>query len=439
MGSDADVQETNGRRSVAGILAEVQSQRAGYLAAMQGHEAETRHLLAKMAAWADVGLSEAVSDESWDYQDADTRQLTHNIHRYSGKFIPQIASRTVSLLTEPGEIVLDPFCGSGTTLLETVLLGRRAIGIDLNPVAVLISKVKTTPIPPVQLTSLAGALRDELSYLMPQDDLPLFGGQVQDNLLSDAVAGDPRSTDEWYVKWFEPRVLQQLLTIDHAVGRIADDRLRRVAVVAFSDILRKSSRAHSGYPNVMFDKAAPSRPAPGPAFFNALNRVCQMVGSLVSVAADLERASVILGSASNMPLSRGSVDAIVTHPPYVGSIPYAEYQMLSLKWLGADPKVLDRSLTGGRRQSSDVVQRFQADYGEMWRESSRVLRPNGRVFAMVGNPVVRGVSVDLGAMSLALAIGEGFRLVAKTTRQGMNRRANKMGTEELLFFRKQSG
>ena len=62
-------------------------------------------------------IADKVLKESWEYTDADTQHLTHNIHRYSGKFIPQIAARAISLLTQPDELVLDPYCGSGTTLL----------------------------------------------------------------------------------------------------------------------------------------------------------------------------------------------------------------------------------------------------------------------------------------------------------------------------------
>ena len=73
------------------------------------------------------GLIEAVLSEPWEYADADTQRYTHNVHRYSGKFIPQVASRAISLLTRPGELVVDPYCGSGTTLLEAALLQRKAI------------------------------------------------------------------------------------------------------------------------------------------------------------------------------------------------------------------------------------------------------------------------------------------------------------------------
>jgi hypothetical protein len=186
----------------------------------------------------------------------------------------------------------------------------------------------------------------------------------------------------------------------------------------------------------MFDRNAPKRTNPARSFLTALERVCQMVASLEETDVRWGDVHVEHGTAAALRLDDNSVDAIVSHPPYIGSIPYAEYGALSLKWLGLDPKALDRTLTGGRRQSPDVVDRFREDYGRMLLEAARVLRPGRYAFLMVGNPVVRGATVDLAAMTIELAHRAGLRLVVQAERKGVNRRANKMGAEHLLFFRK---
>jgi len=118
-------------------------------------------------------IVEAVLREPWEYTEADTQHLTHNIHRYSGKFIPQIAGRVIGLVTQPGELVVDPYCGSGTTLVEAALLRRRALGLDLNPLAVLIARVKITPVARKELDALRRHLEGALSE-RTNDSLPLF-------------------------------------------------------------------------------------------------------------------------------------------------------------------------------------------------------------------------------------------------------------------------
>jgi hypothetical protein len=380
------------------------------------------------------GIAADVLRAPWDYADAETQHLTHNIHRYSGKFIPQIASRAISLLTQKGELVVDPYCGSGTMLLEAALLGRCAIGIDLNPLAVLIARTKITPIPAERLRWLHRHLANLLTERGERDLLPLFRAttKVQDG----DIERDPRFHDDWYRKWFKPPVLADLIAIDLAIGSIEEKALKNVARVAFSDILRKSSNAHSGYPNVMFDKNAPDRPSPIRAFLKTLECVCEMVGSLAKIETRWADVRVVHGTAVALPLEDCSADAVVSHPPYIGSIPYAEYGILSLRWFSVDPKQLDRELTGGRRQSPAVVERFREGYGRMLAETARILRPGRHAFLMVGNPVVRGQTVDLAAMTISLAQEAGLQLVVQTERQGINRRANKMGSEHLLFFGK---
>jgi site-specific DNA-methyltransferase (cytosine-N4-specific) len=382
----------------------------------------------------DSKLADHVAREPWEYPDADTQHLTHNIHRYSGKFIPQIARRAISLLTAPGELVVDPYCGSGTTLVESVMLGRKALGIDLNPLAALISGTKVTPLSSREVNDLQEELKCALGLSNSEEEVPLSANSLKrSQRWSQRVVA---TKDPWFRKWFQPRVLSDLIAIDKAVRSIKDVRKQNVARVAFSDILRKSSNAHSGYPNVMFDKNVPKRSSPLNTFLRALGRVCEMVVSLEKTSACWEDAHVVVGDATALPVADSSVDAIVSHPPYIGSIPYAEYGALSLKWLGVDPKKLDQGLTGGNRQSFDVVERFRDGYRSMLTESMRILRPGRHIFLMVGDPVVRGKMIDLSMITVELAEKAGLVLVARAERAGINRRANKMGAEHLLFFKK---
>ena len=383
------------------------------------------------------GIPAEVLGESWEYADADTQYLTHNIHRYSGKFIPQIAARAISLLTRPGELVVDPYCGSGTTLVESALLGRRAIGVDLNPLAVLIARVKTTPIPKVQLDGLVRTLGNELIMGGGDSSLHLFQNMAGE--VAPRADQDPRFNHEWYRKWFHTQILRELIAIDLAIHKVDSEALCDVARVAFSNILRSSSNAHSGYPNVMFDKNTPEKRSPIRPFLKTLDRNADMIASLLTARALWSDVTVVHGNATALPIADETVDAVISHPPYVGSVPYAEYGALSLQWFGIDSKQLDRELTGGRRQSRDVVQRFEDGYRQMLKETERVLKPGRHAFLMVGNPIVRGEIVNLAKMTLDLACDAGLELAARTQRQGVNRRANKMGGEHLLFFHKASG
>ncbi len=88
-------------------------------------------------------------DYSWAFADKtrkDTAYITHGYHRYPAKFIPQIVSRLAEKYTSEGDFIVDPFGGCGTTSVESKVMGRPSIAVDINPVAVLITKAKITPI-----------------------------------------------------------------------------------------------------------------------------------------------------------------------------------------------------------------------------------------------------------------------------------------------------
>lgn len=371
-----------------------------------------------------VDIADVIQSSDWNFWNAETDYLTHSVHRYSGKFIPQIAATAIGVLTSPGDLVVDPYCGSGTTLLEAALAGRRAIGVDLNPLAILIASVKTNPVRSGDLSLLTSRMKQVVGDI---DAEGFFHVPPSERDRCDA-----RLSDAWFQKWFQQDVLADLVTIHNAICDFEDVRLRNIGLVAFSEILRRSSNAHQGYPNVMFDKRGGKRPRPGRNFLKVLNQVASSVASLPT--ADWRSIRVLHGDARKLPIETAVADAVVSHPPYVGSIPYAEYGALSLKWLGHDPKLLDRELTGGQRQSRRVLDRFTSDYQKMILEAFRVLRKGGHLFLLVGNPTIKGTLVDLAEMTSAHAAGAGFEQVTVATRSAENRRANKMGDETLLTF-----
>ena len=160
-------------------------------------------------------IIEKIKSIDWEFSEADTQYLTHNIHRYSGKFIPQIANKVIEFLTEPGDIVLDPYLGSGTTALEAMLMGRKSIGVDLNPLAILISEVKTSVIG-IQILS------DFRSKLISTIESAISGQTSIFNSYSNCI--NPETSDrfssEWNKKWYQEHVLNELIIIYDIIEKI---------------------------------------------------------------------------------------------------------------------------------------------------------------------------------------------------------------------------
>src|SRR5205823_6752874 len=114
----------------------------------------------------------------WELITARTVYYTHGYHPYSAKYIPQIPNRLISIFSEKNDLILDNFVGSGTTLVESKVLGRNAIGVDINPLACLISKVKTTVIKKSTMREISHflvSLQSDMTHLRRNTTLSSLG------------------------------------------------------------------------------------------------------------------------------------------------------------------------------------------------------------------------------------------------------------------------
>ena len=143
----------------------------------------------------------------WDFAGAKTSYLTHGIHPYPAKFIPQIPNALIQELSSVGDTVGDIFCGSGTTLVEAITLKRHAVGVDANPLACLISKSKTALVADYRISTQLLELSQRAKLL--SDSL---GPSAEDDLFPSAKFSSKAwrpAYDRLYF-WFEPHVVEEL-------------------------------------------------------------------------------------------------------------------------------------------------------------------------------------------------------------------------------------
>ena len=129
---------------------------------------------------------EKIKDTTWDFRKSDTKQYTHCFHNYPAMMIPQVARRLLERYGTPGGWLLDPYCGTGTSLVEASLFGMNAVGCDINPLVRLIARAKTAPLRLDTLDEQAALLRDAL-FRYGADGLP-----------TDAAAPYVLNKDYWF-------------------------------------------------------------------------------------------------------------------------------------------------------------------------------------------------------------------------------------------------
>jgi hypothetical protein len=187
--------------------------------------------------------SQLQADKSWSFADCtqrQTRYITHGYHTYPAKFIPQLAARLIRELTLEGETVADPFMGSGTTVVEALVQARRAIGVDINPVAHLVAKVKSTPIEPALLkqeyANLSTDLETQLNGAAALSDQGHLGDARQ---VTEVTSVIPQSERIDY--WFPQKQKERLGVILGRITEVQNKECRDLFLVAFSQILKSCS------------------------------------------------------------------------------------------------------------------------------------------------------------------------------------------------------
>ncbi len=314
----------------------------------------------------------------------DKNGLTHGLHPFPAKFIPHIPRILIAAYSRPGALVLDPMCGSGTTLLEALVQGRHAVGVDVNPVAVLVSRAKTTALDSAQLERASGLANECLSLAEELERAPSA-------LL--VLSGDVE-LPEFHNRehWFSPPVTQELGVLRGRILGETDDGVKQLALACFSAIVVGVSNQESE----TTWRRRESRVSPGTAARRLGMRLAEAARRVAAFSnvADGE-CRVERGDARDLRehVAAGSVELVVTSPPYANAHDYYLYNKLRLFWLGEDFREVQRQEFGSRNEHSDRkmgIESYLSAMSDVFRECGRVLAHGGRACLLVGDAVIRG-------------------------------------------------
>lgn len=351
-------------------------------------------------------------DYRWSFRDADTKDYTHCYHTYPAMMIPQLA-RTLLLQYKPEDglnLLFDPYMGSGTSLVEANIVGINAIGTDLNPLARLISKVKTNHYEEKKV-------RDCFSFI--QSEFPFYTEDKVCNRDFDRISN--------HSFWYTEENLLKLSFITQLINQ-CDEEVRDFFYIALSEVVREVSFTRnsefkrykmSEHQLIKFNpdvfrcfEAKVLRNIEGLKQFNRVekngcSRICEF-NTIDGIPTDI--------------IKENSVDMIITSPPYGDSrttVAYGQFSRWSNEWFDfMDAKNLDRNLMGGKIYDREAFQTdsiagelskikeidikryrevasFLSDYYNSISNIVKCVRSGGVICYIVGNRTVKNIQIPL--------------------------------------------
>ncbi len=310
--------------------------------------------------------------------------LTHWIYPYTGKFHPQMVRALLNIVgAQPGAVVLDPQVGSGTTALEASLLGIRCIGVDISPLCVLLTRVKTRSVEAVD------RIKARVQTLLAENIL------------------DPNDP-----------------SLDAADDPIVRDFVRIARMTTLSDVARRKRDGH-----VWLRRNLSAMLASVEAHALALKTFGITPG----------RTSAIRGDARNLRavgIEDQTIDAVVTSPPYSIALDYVKNDEHALRALGVDPAVLREEMTGVRGGGPKrKLALYADDMRGILREVARVLKPGAKAAFVLGDATVDGqelkTTTEMGAWAKEVGLQPLQRI-----RKAIFGLYGPMKDEWILLFRK---
>lgn len=341
-------------------------------------------------------------------EDDEDRAHIHGFHSYPARMHPHTARSLVESFSKRGGVVLDPFAGSGTVIAEALMLGRAAIGTDLNPLATMLAWSKLRPRHNKDLVGLTTAA-NEIRAIADQRRREKTG------------ASRRYATED--MKMFEAHVLFELDSLKLGIDRVGNKELKKDLALVLSAILVKVSRKRADTTDAQADKRIASGYTSKLFFKKAEEFRARLEKFEMLVPKPRPRVTITMDDATKLlNVPAGEVDVVVTSPPYVATYDYLSHHALRLRWLGLDDASFSKNEFGARRTYAtltpkEALDNWVVELRAFLKALVRVTKRGAHVALLLADSAIENVPLRAEELLLVAAEGTPFEPIARASQE----------------------
>lgn len=361
---------------------------------------------------------------------------SHNYHAFAAKFPPQLPRIFIESLTKTGDVVLDPMVGSGTAMVEALLLNRKGIGFDIDPLAIHLSTIKTSAAKP-----------DDIKHILNKVlHLALININDKELIANEFETRFDSKTKVFINYWFEKKTQMELISLLLAFDSIKDEEIKELFKLMFSSIIITKSGGVS-----LARDLAHSRPhkdinkKPKSAIEAFSIRMTKVIKNMHDIPSNGGLVKIMRGDTRCLPLKSSTIDLIITSPPYANAIDYMRAHKFSLVWfnnsinalsilrskyIGSEktsnfdsvilPKICNESINNIHKidnKKSKILHKYFSEMKLVISEMFRVLKKNKYCIIVVGNSTMRGFEVKTHKNIEGIGEYVGFKVIDNIERE----------------------
>ena len=358
----------------------------------------------------------------WSFSDF-PQETPSKLHPYPARFIECIPRTLIDILGCPKDaVVFDPFCGSGTTLYEAQKLGHDSIGVDLNPIACLISRVKTRELPSIFESTYLKISEEAKNNFSESCDVPIIPNLDH---------------------WFEKDIQIALSTLMSEISRCDETNVREALQLALSSIIVRVSNQDSDtrYASVKKNTSVSD-------VYNQFVIACERINTCKKDFNCITTSSIINKDILSVTADEigTNIGLVITSPPYPNAYEYWLYHKYRMWWLGFDPIKVRSYEIGARphyqKKNGQTEEDFSVQLDSLFKLFDATVLKGGHICIVIGRSIIKGKDINNADIITCLADQHEYSKITClerniiTTRKSFNPMYGKINKENILVFRK---